>query len=330
MVIGVGEILHFIWDSGGSIRSVDGRLDYDGPPLGEDMREAIRYRRPTLVRTLELLAEGEPGVFGVGLPGWVPNGALATCIHCGKMTSWINPKGRPEHPLCCGGLTAQKPAAKARLGLPKRAYWDWGKGWVVPEVFERPFASIDFETANHDRASACAVAVTVCENGEVVSQYDSLIRPSRERCRFAFTHIHGLRWDDVSGAPLFDAVYREMGPVLDGMAFIVAHHSPFDAAVLRDLCAKYSLVPPGMPWYCTVHLARKVWNIFPTGLSRVCEHLKIPLNHHDHRSDSYACAKIVLAAGRTTKGRHLLERFVSDPVSAVGQGKFDGMNARKR
>lgn len=39
------------------------------------------------------------------------------------------------------------------------------------------FTSIDFETANKNRDSACSVAVVVIENGRMVDSYSSLIRP---------------------------------------------------------------------------------------------------------------------------------------------------------
>ena len=39
------------------------------------------------------------------------------------------------------------------------------------------FTSIDFETANKNRDSACSVAVVVIENGRMVDSYNSLIRP---------------------------------------------------------------------------------------------------------------------------------------------------------
>ena len=45
-----------------------------------------------------------------------------------------------------------------------------------------------------------------------------------------------------------------------------------------------------------VRLARAQWRIYPTALPDVCRHLRIPLRHHDAKSDAEACARIVLAA----------------------------------
>jgi DNA polymerase-3 subunit epsilon len=66
--------------------------------------------------------------------------------------------------------------------------------------------------------------------------------------------------------------------------------------VLETCCRTARLSAPQAPYECTVRLARKTWNLFPTKLPDVCRHLGIPLRHHDAASDAHACARIVLAA----------------------------------
>jgi len=39
------------------------------------------------------------------------------------------------------------------------------------------FAAIDFETANHDPASACAVGIVIATDGRIVHREHHLIRP---------------------------------------------------------------------------------------------------------------------------------------------------------
>ena len=56
--------------------------------------------------------------------------------------------------------------------------------------------------------------------------------------------------------------------------------------------------PPEIPFRCTVQLARQTWNIKPTKLNNVCDHLGITLKHHHAASDAEACALIVIAAHR--------------------------------
>ena len=156
------------------------------------------------------------------------------------------------------------------------------------------FVAIDFETANYQPDSACAVGLVKVVDGQIVDQAVHLIRPPTRE--FAFTHIHGLRWKDVADADDFGALWPKLEPILDGAAFFAAHNAPFDKGVLRACCARYGLAPSALPFRCTVQISRRVWNIYPTKLSDVCAKLSIALNHHEALSDATACAKIVLAA----------------------------------
>lgn len=134
------------------------------------------------------------------------------------------------------------------------------------------------------------------ENLEIVRREVRLIRPPRQE--FEFTYLHGISWDKVAGEPVFGAVWPQMLGLLDGAEFIAAHHASFDEGVLRACVRSARLPMPTLPFQCTVTLARKTWNIFPTKLPNVCRHLGIPLKHHDAASDAEACAQIVIAACR--------------------------------
>ena len=39
------------------------------------------------------------------------------------------------------------------------------------------FVAIDFETANFEKSSVCSVGICIVQNGEIVDNYYSLIRP---------------------------------------------------------------------------------------------------------------------------------------------------------
>jgi DNA polymerase III subunit epsilon len=157
------------------------------------------------------------------------------------------------------------------------------------------FAAIDFETADHGPDSACAVAIVRVEDGLIVSRDHRLIRPPRKD--FFFTHIHGISWEDVEGEPTFRDVWPDLEKGLEGIEFLAAHNARFDKAVLEACCAVSGLDPPGLPFRCTVKIARAAWRIFPTKLPDVCRFLQIPLRHHSPDSDAEACARIVIAAG---------------------------------
>lgn len=158
------------------------------------------------------------------------------------------------------------------------------------------FVAIDFETADYGRDSACAIALVRVEGDEIVGKTYSLIRPPRSR--FQFTYIHGITWEQVKHEPTFGELWPEMSAFLADTDYFVAHNAMFDKGVLEACCTKAGLRPPQLPFRCTVKLARQVWRLPSNKLNLVCQHLQIPLNHHNALSDAEACAKIVLEAGK--------------------------------
>jgi DNA polymerase-3 subunit epsilon len=160
-------------------------------------------------------------------------------------------------------------------------------------MFNR-FAAIDFETADYGRDSACALAVIVAEKGKVVAKESSLIKPPRRD--FVFTYLHGISWTDVAKKPVFGQVWKELKTLFRGVDFIAAHNALFDRSVLYTCCEEAGLEPPEADFLCTMKLARRQWGVYPTKLSDVCRHFRIPLKHHDAASDAHACARIVMEA----------------------------------
>jgi DNA polymerase-3 subunit epsilon len=165
----------------------------------------------------------------------------------------------------------------------------------------RAFVALDFETANRNPTSACAVALVRVEGRSVVCRRSMLVRPST--AHFEFTRVHGIRWTDVKDQPIFGCAWRSMISALDGVEFIAAHNASFDQRVLQACCRHCGLQIPTLPFLCTVKLARLLWHVHPTNLPNVCDFLSLELDHHDPLSDAEACAGIVLAAmGLTEKG----------------------------
>ena len=56
-----------------------------------------------------------------------------------------------------------------------------------------PFVAIDFETADYQQDSACAVALVRVEGSQIVQRHHFLIRPPRQR--FIFSYLHGITWE---------------------------------------------------------------------------------------------------------------------------------------
>jgi DNA polymerase III subunit epsilon len=122
----------------------------------------------------------------------------------------------------------------------------------------------------------------------------SLIRPPRKK--FVFTYYHGISWEDVANECMFADIWPRFSYLLNDIDFLAAHNASFDRSVLMACCEASGLKPPLTDFRCTVELARKTWNIYPTKLNNVCDYLGIPLNHHQAASDAEACALIVIEA----------------------------------
>ncbi len=57
-------------------------------------------------------------------------------------------------------------------------------------------AAIDFETANYDRTSPCAVGLVAVENSKIVDRIYKLISPPTRF--FYFTYLHGISREDAA------------------------------------------------------------------------------------------------------------------------------------
>lgn len=161
---------------------------------------------------------------------------------------------------------------------------------------EKPvsFLAIDFETANYYRNSACAVGLVKVKNNEIVEKTSFLIKPPQKW--FVFTNLHGISWEHVKDEPGFDTLWSSLKNFFEDIEFIVAHNASFDRSVIKKCCEHYGIEFPKIPFVCTVHISRLLWNIYPTNLPKVCQHFNIPLKHHDALSDTEACAQIMIKA----------------------------------
>ena len=88
------------------------------------------------------------------------------------------------------------------------------------------YVALDFETADYQPDSACAVGLAKVRGGEVVDTLYSLIRPPRRRV--LFTWVHGITWKDVQDSPTFLEFWPQMASFLQGVTHLVAHNAPFD------------------------------------------------------------------------------------------------------
>jgi DNA polymerase-3 subunit epsilon len=162
------------------------------------------------------------------------------------------------------------------------------------------FTAIDFETANSSSASACSVGLVKVRGGRVVDRVGWLIQPPLGHDEFWEwnTRIHGIRAEDVLGAPSWQAQLPDLVAFADGDA-LVAHNAGFDMGVIRGACAATMLECPSFDYVCSLQVARKTYHL---------ESYRLPVaamaagfddfHHHDALADSEACAAIMVHAAQ--------------------------------
>lgn len=159
------------------------------------------------------------------------------------------------------------------------------------------FIALDFETATHERNSACELGICVVENSEIVETKTWLIKPPS----FPYfnphnINVHGITPHDVADAPTFDEIWSEVEELLFGN-MMIAHNAAFDASVLRSCLDYYGIFKPKTKYLCSVQLAKKSWKGLESyGLKNLANQHQISFKHHRAGADAEVCAKISLLA----------------------------------
>ncbi len=86
------------------------------------------------------------------------------------------------------------------------------------------FVTIDFETANNDRASICSVGIAIVKDGKLLETKYWLIRP-RDLWFDPFNiSIHGITEKEVQDQPQFDEIWKDILPYLCNN-IVLAHNA---------------------------------------------------------------------------------------------------------
>ncbi|MEA9411659.1 3'-5' exonuclease [Flavobacterium sp. PL02] len=156
------------------------------------------------------------------------------------------------------------------------------------------FTAIDFETATGYHP--CSVGIVTVENGVIVDEFVTLIKPPNNEYSPFTIRVHGIYPRDTVNAKSFAQVYPEIKKRLENR-IVVAHNESFDRNVLAksmELCGlNYEDLNIASRWECTVKIY-KAKGLKPAKLSDCCREMKIQLNHHEALSDARACAKLYL------------------------------------
>jgi DNA polymerase III subunit epsilon len=155
----------------------------------------------------------------------------------------------------------------------------------------RDFISIDIETGNPKRVSACAIGFARVVDGKMVEALGYLIKPVGGHAPFQ-SKIHGITDEHTFDKPDFAGLYPQIRPMF-GRTLVA--HSLFDQQVLRALSEHFALALT-FDYIDTSALAKqRLPHLDNHRLKTLAKHYGLPkFRHHDAKEDAIACAHICL------------------------------------
>ena len=152
--------------------------------------------------------------------------------------------------------------------------------------------AFDVETPNRKNNRICSIGLSLIEDDKVIWTKEYLVNPE---CSFDKTNIliHGIKPEDVSNAPVFPSVWKEISHFFVEN-LVAAHNATFDLCVLKKTLKAYEIEGPMVYYVCTMRMARHIMEgLENRQLSTVSRYYGIKLAHHNAGSDSNACAQIL-------------------------------------
>jgi DNA polymerase III subunit epsilon len=178
------------------------------------------------------------------------------------------------------------------------------------------YLALDVETANADYSSICQIGIVLCQDGQIIDKWSSLVNPEAYFDPFNIS-IHGITEKDVQNAPTFDTIHNLISEKITNQ--ITVHHMPFDKVAVTRACLEYNLEIIQPKWLDSAKIARRTWEQFAYkgyGLANIANYLGIDFEHHDALEDAIAAARIVHHACQKT------QRTIEDWLIRVGQPIF--------
>jgi DNA polymerase-3 subunit epsilon len=183
------------------------------------------------------------------------------------------------------------------------------------------FIALDFETANWYRRSACSIGMVKVEQGMVVDEYYSLIKPTPNWFHPINSGIHGLKDGHCQDAPTFGELWPAIKDWIEDRV-IVAHNVSFERSVLNHLFEAYQIGAQASEFLCSLYLSRvafpnlgsyKLPDVYSNALNKALD------GHHHALEDARASAEIVIEVARqwnppTFKG--MIGALYEEPVNS--------------
>lgn len=160
---------------------------------------------------------------------------------------------------------------------------------------------IDFEVANEQFSSACALGVVVLHKGEIVERQYHLIKPPENRYLQSTIDIHGITPEQTENAETFPQVWQKIKKFFQNTV-VAAHNAVFDMAVLKATLKHYGITQPNFVYCCSIMISNLAIpyeeNVRGT-LDERCKYFDVPLpTHHHAMCDAEAAANIILQSFR--------------------------------
>lgn len=187
------------------------------------------------------------------------------------------------------------------------------------------FVALDFETANHERSSACSIGIVAVKDLCITEKFYSLIRPKSMRFEAGNIRIHGITPEMVETAPTLDEIWPEICRFFSAHIPVVAHNAGFDMSVLK--CS----VGLDLPDFYYVDTIRMVSPIIEgsKSLEHCAECMGIPVvHHHNALDDASTCAQIaVFVLGRA--GCATLWEYLAKHGDSISAHRISDLNPAK-
>jgi DNA polymerase-3 subunit epsilon len=163
-----------------------------------------------------------------------------------------------------------------------------------PEYFNNEFdyIAIDFETANKNRVSACAIGLVFIKDYKIAYNVSFKIKPPKtEKFTSFYTNLHGISQEDVDYWEHFDELWKdELSKYLNDN-LVIFHNASMDLSILKNLSEYYSITNFDISYLDTMQLAEKSGQ--PKRLEELADKFDIEIEKlHDPVSDAKTCAFI--------------------------------------
>ena len=159
--------------------------------------------------------------------------------------------------------------------------------------------AIDFETANSERSSICAVGWAIFNQHKIIESGKLLVKP----VPFYFDHfnvsIHKIKEGDCLDKPNFKHIWdKVLNDKVKGK-YVFCHNAGFDISCLRKYHDTIAVHYPEFQYFDSIHFAKGLWKEKQTySLPIIVKEFNYQFKHHDAEEDAKACASIIIEGCR--------------------------------